>query len=106
MAHTLINEGNVNFVDVIKEDLSLILNKASQYGAEYGFEVSMVISILRGQLSALYDLGDLVDNEKLQSNIIDIIGECEFLFKTLFKKLGGNIFTELNDTIYVAKNIC
>lgn len=103
MAHTLIIEGNVNEVEVIKEDLRLIFDKASQYNAEYGFEVSMVISIIGRQLTALYDLAELVENERLQSNIIDIIGECKFLLKTLSKKLGDNIFTEISDAVYMAK---
>lgn len=103
MPHTLVIEGNVNEVEVIREDLRLILNKASQYGAEYGFEVSMVISIIGRQLSALYDLADLVENDKLQSNIIDMIGECEFLLKTLSTKLGNNVFIEISDAVYMAK---
>lgn len=103
MVHTIINEGNINEVEVIREDLRLIFDKASKYNSEYGFEVSMVLSIIGRQLNALYDLAELIGDERIQTNIINIIGECEFLLKTLSNKLGNNVFAEISDAVYMAK---
>ncbi len=103
MVQKAIKAGNVNEVDVIREDLRLIFDKASKYGSEYGYEVSMFISIIGRQIHALYDLAEQVENENLQSMIIDIIGEIELLLKTLSRKVSSEIFTEISDAIYTAK---
>ncbi|TCV17111.1 hypothetical protein EDC17_101128 [Sphingobacterium alimentarium] len=103
MVHKEINAGNVNEVDVIREDLRLIFDNASKYGSEYGYEVSMFISIIGRQINALYDFSELIENESLQSKIIDIIGEIELLLKTLSSKVNNQVFIEISDAIYTAK---
>jgi hypothetical protein len=103
MVHKAVSTGNVNEVDVIRDDLRLIFYKASQYGSEYGFEVSMFISIIARQIHALYDLSELIENESLQSRIIDIVGEIELLLKTLSSKVSNKVFIEISDAIYTAK---
>jgi len=103
MVHSITNEGSINEVEAIREDLCLIFDKASKYGSEYGFEVSMFISIIGRQLNVLYDLAELVENESLQSKIIDVIGEVELLLKTISNKIGNEVFVEISDAIYTAK---
>lgn len=103
MVHSVINEDNFNEVEVIREDLRLIFDKASRYNAEYGFEVSMVLSIIGRQLNALYDLAEIIEDGTLQANLIDIIGEIELLLKIVTNKVNSTFFTEISDAIYTAK---
>ncbi|SMG31937.1 hypothetical protein [Sphingobacterium psychroaquaticum] len=103
MVHTASNFGNINEVEVIREDLRHVFAKASIYDAEYGFEVSMFISIIGRQIDALYDLIELVDNEAIQDKMIDIVGEVELLLKTLSRKISKEVFSSISDAIYTAK---
>jgi len=103
MVHTVINEGNINKVEVIREDLRLVFDKASKYDSAYSFEVSMFISIIGRQINALYDLVELVDNKAIQAKMIDVVGEIELLLKTLSEKVSKEFFTEISDAIYTAK---